>query len=364
MAPSLPLMTATELAVHTSARSAYISLNNRKIYDVTSFLDQHPGGSELILQYAGKDATDIMADLVSHEHSESAYEMLDEMLVAILATPEEEAKLLDGVSDKDAYLLTGISTEEDLSITTDFEVDYKKNKFLDLSKPLFLQVLFADFDKAFYLEQVHRPRHYGNGSAPLFGNFMEPLSKTPWYVVPIVWLPCVAYGTYVASKGLSMWALVPLWCLGIFIWTFVEYMMHRMLFHIDDRLPDHSIALALHFLLHGVHHYLPMDKLRLVMPPSLFVILAFPFYRLAHALFPYYIALAIFCGGIFGYICYDCTHYFLHHASLPSYLKSVKTYHMEHHYKNYELGFGVTSKFWDVVFGTELVDTSGRPKVA
>lgn len=58
-----------------------------------------------------------------------------------------------------------------------------------------------------------------------------------------------------------------------------------------------------------------MDKLRLVMPPTLFIALAVPFYRLAHTVFywDWYVATAVFCGGIFGYICYDLTHYFLHH---------------------------------------------------
>jgi 4-hydroxysphinganine ceramide fatty acyl 2-hydroxylase len=59
-----------------------------------------------------------------------------------------------------------------------------------------------------------------------------------------------------------------------------------------------------------------------------------------------------------GYIMYDVTHYSLHHIRLPAWLKELKTYHLDHHYKNYELGFGVTSKFWDKVFGTELVETS------
>ena len=40
---------------------------------------------------------------------------------------------------------------------------------------------------------------------------------------------------------------------------------------------------------------------------------------------------------------YDCTHYALHHTKLPAYLREVKKYHLAHHYKNYELGFGVTS---------------------
>lgn len=80
-------------------------------------------------------------------------------------------------------------------------------------------------------------------------------------------------------------------------------------------LPDNRVGITAHFLLHGIHHYLPMDKYRLVMPPTLFIALATPFYKLAHTVFFYdwYAATAVFCGGIFGYICYDLTHYFLHH---------------------------------------------------
>lgn len=40
---------------------------------------------------------------------------------------------------------------------------------------------------------------------------------------------------------------------------------------------------------------------------------------------------------------------------LPSYYQSLKKYHLEHHFADYENGFGVTSRFWDRVFGTELV---------
>ena len=49
------------------------------------------------------------------------------------------------------------------------------------------------------------------------------------------------------------------------------------------------------------------------MPPTLFVALAYPWYKLARAIFPYHIALAVYSGGIAGYITYDMTHYFLHH---------------------------------------------------
>ena len=69
-----------------------------------------------------------------------------------------------------------------------------------------------------------------------------------------------------------------------------------------------------------------MDKLRLVMPPTLFIALATPFYKLAHTVFywDWYVATAVFCGGIFGYVCYDLTHYFLHHRKYVHYRKAVR----------------------------------------
>jgi hypothetical protein len=102
-----------------------------------------------------------------------------------------------------------------------------------------MQVWNGGFSKEFYLQQVHRPRHYKGGeSAPLFGNFLEPLSKTPWWVVPAVWMPWIAYGTYEASKGLPNASVVgALFGVGIAIWTLVEYGLHRCLFHVDQYAP-------------------------------------------------------------------------------------------------------------------------------
>jgi sterol desaturase/sphingolipid hydroxylase (fatty acid hydroxylase superfamily) len=34
----------------------------------------------------------------------------------------------------------------------------------------------------------------------------------------------------------------------------------------------------------------------------------------------------------------------LHHTKLPQYLREMKKYHLAHHYKNFELGYGVTSE--------------------
>jgi 4-hydroxysphinganine ceramide fatty acyl 2-hydroxylase len=232
-----------------------------KVYDITDFLDSHPGGEDLILEYGGKDITNILKDELSHTHSEAAYEILDDSLVGFVATdgvmdtvtksklpgqilplPPTQKSMdelksngtANGVA-REVYAATGMASEEDLSKETDAVIDYKTHKFLDLNRPLIPQVWFGGFSKDFYLEQVHRPRHYKGGeSAPLFGNVLEPLSKTAWYIVPILWLPPVVYGTYVAREGLTSWPHeFAYWGLGLFIWTLVEYILHRFLFHLD-----------------------------------------------------------------------------------------------------------------------------------
>ena len=40
-------------------------------------------------------------------------------------------------------------------------------------------------------------------------------------------------------------------------------------------------------------------------------------------------------------------------SRLPHFYKDLKMHHLQHHYANYENGFGVTSRFWDMVFGTQ-----------
>lgn len=243
---TLPTLTRAEVESHNSASSCYVTIKN-KIYDVTDFLDDHPGGGGLILDYAGKDIEAILKDQDSHEHSEAAYEVLDDSLVGfVLSEKDVVANGVKRVPEQEqngswVHPRTGMSCEEDLSKETDYNSDYKKHKFLDLSKPLFLQIWNGGFSKDFYLDQVHRPRHYkGGDSAPLFGNFLEPLTKTPWWLVPTLWVPCVAYGTYLASEGFeSKINLAIAWFSGLFLWTFIEYCLHRFLFHLDEYVKPH-----------------------------------------------------------------------------------------------------------------------------
>ena len=252
---TLPTFTQSDLELHATSKSCYVTIGS-KVFDITPFLDDHPGGGDLIVQYGSKDISAIMRDEISHSHSEAAYEVLEDHLVGFISSEEMGIKTRSGHPDgtkqlpasadetqeskgnsteKLVYATTGMSSADDLSKETDSSSDFRTHKFLDLKRPLLMQIWNGGFSKDFYLEQVHRPRHYkGGASAPLFGNFLEPLSKTPWWVVPLVWLPPVMYGTYISRAGLSSWTHVfSFWMTGLFLWTLVEYTLHRGLFHMD-----------------------------------------------------------------------------------------------------------------------------------
>lgn len=260
----LPTFTRAEVESHNSEKDCYVTLGDN-VYDITDFVESHPGGPELVMDWAGKDVTEILKDEDSHKHTDSAYEILEESLVGFVVPEKSMANghangsanghAANGVNGdahtngnghangnghsngngKWVHPRTGMSSAEDLEKETDFTDDYKKNKFIDLNKPLFPQVWNGGFSKEFYLDQVHRPRHYKGGqSAPFFGNFLEPLSKTPWWVVPTLWWPVIAYGVYIASKGFDNYFVQFLYFLvGLWFWTLFEYLLHRFLFHLD-----------------------------------------------------------------------------------------------------------------------------------
>lgn len=240
----LPTLTRAEVELHNTEESCYVTLGNN-VYDVTEFVEGHPGGPEFILKYAGQDVTAILKDEDSHTHSDSAYEILEECLAGFVVSEKiaPDGDVQRRIDDKQindevtaaVHPRTGMSCAEDLNRDTDINVDYKTHKFLDLNEALLPQVFLGGFNKEFYLDQVHRPRHYKGGkSAPLFGNFLEPISLTPWWIVPMIWVPLATYGLYVAYGGLAGWhEFIPYALFGVFCWTLVEYTLHRFLFHVD-----------------------------------------------------------------------------------------------------------------------------------
>jgi 4-hydroxysphinganine ceramide fatty acyl 2-hydroxylase len=90
----LPTLPRSDIESHNTKKSCYVTVGT-KVYDITTFLDDHPGGGDLILEYGGKDVEAIMKDEISHTHSEAAYEILDESLIGFVVTGKVEQAIID-----------------------------------------------------------------------------------------------------------------------------------------------------------------------------------------------------------------------------------------------------------------------------
>jgi sterol desaturase/sphingolipid hydroxylase (fatty acid hydroxylase superfamily) len=175
--------------------------------------------------------------------------------------------------------------------------------------------------------------------------------------------PIVAYTTWViVSLGGLTWTLirnprlqmlVP-FAVGILVWTFVEYMMHRFIFHIGS---GKKIFRKMSFVLHGVHHAQPRVKTRLMMPLAAGIPIALLFLGFFYVIAGLLIGagawvLPLFSGFMFGYVLYSSAHYAIHALPNVRFLEGIRKYHLLHHGTDYTVRYGISSPLWDYVFGT------------
>ena len=171
------------------------------------------------------------------------------------------------------------------------------------------------------------------------------------------WLPIIVLLLVYAGLTVSDLVYIPLgFITGLFLWSLAEYTLHRFLFHHHPTTPRQE---RIFFLFHGIHHAQPQVKTRLVMPFPVSIPLAAIFFGLFYLVLavlfqsPAWVA-PVMAGYIAGYLAYDLTHYAQHHFPMHSgYAKYIKRYHMQHHYKDPDTRFGVSSPIWDWVFRTQ-----------
>lgn len=198
-----------------------------------------------------------------------------------------------------------------------------------------------------------------SASPPLFENrFLDFFSRVHPAIPAAIFVPvvivCVALGI---ERGVSVPATIGLFLAGLLIWTFSEYWLHRLVFHWE---PDHPLGSRLHFIMHGVHHDHPNDRLRLVMPPAVSIPLAALFMLAFYLVLGAPTYLPAFAGFILGYLGYDYTHYYLHHRVPKTNVgKRLREQHMRHHFQDHRYGYGVSSPLWDHVFRTVPKRRSG-----
>lgn len=134
-----------------------------------------------------------------------------------------------GTTDPDK---AGMSTQSSLS------------ENFDVNKSMYKQLLHSKISPETYDKFVNTPKP---GACRLFeSNFLEFFTNTPWFVVPLVWLPVVCVLMYFGSQYILTWWHLALWfALGLFIWTLMEYVLHRWVFHSEPYLSGPGFFMAL-----------------------------------------------------------------------------------------------------------------------
>lgn len=194
---------------------------------------------------------------------------------------------------------------------------------------------------------------YPNDKSPkLFKNkILEYLTKTHPLIIDGMYVLITSWMIYHYTQIVAYyhwWKILLSFALGVFAWTFAEYILHRFLYH---KIKDASYNSGIQYLFHGIHHEYPNDQERLVLPPIPSLILAGLFFALFYLLMG--VNAFIFSPGfIIGYCMYMTIHYIVHKVHPPKRFNFWWKHHNIHHYQQHDRAFGVSSSLWDRVFFT------------
>jgi sterol desaturase/sphingolipid hydroxylase (fatty acid hydroxylase superfamily) len=169
---------------------------------------------------------------------------------------------------------------------------------------------------------------------------------------------------YIASKAepdRSLSDLLWLLPLGVVIWTLLEYLIHRFVFHIRRPLKSARIREIVN-VSHLGHHASPRDPTKvLVQAPFGLAVSAALFVALYAATRSLFSSAGALAGIWVGFLYYEAVHYRVHFSlSGSGFIARQRRAHFYHHFTNNTRCFGVTSPIWDYVFRTTRA-TSSEP---
>jgi sterol desaturase/sphingolipid hydroxylase (fatty acid hydroxylase superfamily) len=191
-----------------------------------------------------------------------------------------------------------------------------------------------------------------SGTKALFQSpVLEKLSRTHISVPLIIFLSYSSALLYwsITHTTLSAGLTIGLFFSGVLFFTWLEYMLHRHVFHMATVTKTRE---KIQYMMHGVHHEFPKDKSRLAMPPLLSITLASVLLLIFRVILGDFV-FAFLPGVLVGYSFYLSIHYMIHVFQPPNnFFKRLWINHSIHHYKNGEVVFGVSSPLWDYVYRT------------
>ncbi len=193
---------------------------------------------------------------------------------------------------------------------------------------------------------------YPNTKSPkLFKNpILEVLTKTKLWIIVTTYslVSAIWIAIYVVKCNGSAVHSIGLFVLGFFSWTFLEYALHRWLYH---KIKDSSYDSGLQYMFHGIHHEFPSDEDRIILPPVPGLVIAHLLLLVFYLIFDVE-CLTLGAGFLMGYLAYISIHWMVHSKPVPEKFNFWWTHHNIHHYQQHDRAFGVSTPIWDYVFHT------------
>ncbi len=141
--------------------------------------------------------------------------------------------------------------------------------------------------------------------------------------------------------------IVGFFALGVFTWSFVEYVLHRWMGH--DRRFRRTMFAKEHIRHHIEGNYFAPTWKKVVLA-ALLAALVLPLVALALGTGR---GIALVTGFFLFYGVYEALHRLDHvHPGFGAYGRWQRRHHFYHHFENGKMNHGVTSPLWDILFGT------------
>lgn len=183
----LSMFSWEEIRSHCHLNDGWVVINGF-VYDVTHFLEIHPGGSSIVEKYLGGDATAAFRGKGSYIHSTNAIKLLKHYRVGVC----------EGTGSKEIQSEVSTDTQK-----KDFGIDWNRGLLSQIPTNR------LDYDQflseTFFIQQNLSLRYFDN---PI----LESLTKSPWWAVLAFWIPVtvsmMCYSNYLGVEKSSLFALM------------------------------------------------------------------------------------------------------------------------------------------------------------
>ncbi len=167
------------------------------------------------------------------------------------------------------------------------------------------------------------------------------------FVLPLWYLSVKFISTSDVSSGSILIAFI----VGVIYWTFLEYGIHRWVYH------THFKTRILSYFLGSFHlyHHKEVGDRRVYNSGFLMIYLLTPLVVSPFLLITRHIGIlsALILGLSIAYFIYECVHFLIHYKKFKSgYMAYIQSFHFHHHDKAPNKNFGNTSHLWDFLLGT------------